>query len=86
MTTRICWSVAEVRGRIFTLLVSFLFLLLVGGLVFLSQLQPFGSPSQRQVLKIPVGSSFSDAFESFPITGFSQRFAKSAPASFLRDR
>ena len=49
------------RGRIFTLLASFLFLLLVGGLVFLSQLQPFGSPSQRQVLKIPVGSSFSDA-------------------------
>ena len=48
------------RRRIFALLVSFLLLLLVGSLTFLSELQPFGNPSQRQVLKIPVGSSFSD--------------------------
>ena len=48
------------RGRIFKLLVSLFFLVSMGGLAFFSQLQPFGNPSQRQVLKIPIGSSFSD--------------------------
>lgn len=49
------------RGQIFKLFTSLFFLVFIGGLAFLSQLQPFGNPSQRQVLRIPVGSSFSDA-------------------------
>jgi UPF0755 protein len=49
------------RALIFKLLVSLFILAFIGGLFFLSQLQPFGNSSQRQVLRIPVGSSFSDA-------------------------
>jgi len=48
------------RRRTVTLLVSFLLLNLLGGLAFLSQLQPVGNPSARQILEIPSGSSFAE--------------------------
>jgi len=48
------------RNRTFTFLGIFVLLALVGGLAFLSQLQPFGNPSQRQILEIPNGASFSE--------------------------
>ncbi len=43
-----------------TILASVVLLVVGGGLAVLSQLQPFGNPSQRQILEIPAGSSFSD--------------------------
>ncbi len=46
--------------RTFAILASIILLMLLGGLVFLSQLQPFGDPSQRQILEIQNGSSFTE--------------------------
>jgi peptidoglycan lytic transglycosylase G len=47
------------RRRALTFFCSFFLLALIGGLAFLSQLQPFGNPSQRQIFEIPQGASFS---------------------------
>lgn len=46
--------------RTLTIFISFILLVFLGGLGFLSQLQSFGSPSQRQVLEIRQGSSFTE--------------------------
>lgn len=46
--------------RTLTILMSFILLVFLGGLGFLSQLQPFGNPSERQVLEIRNGSSFAE--------------------------
>ena len=43
-----------------TILASVVLLVGGGGLAFLSQLQPFGNPSQRQIIEIPAGFSFTD--------------------------
>ncbi|MDT7041087.1 endolytic transglycosylase MltG [Candidatus Nitronereus thalassa] len=47
------------RIRTPTVVGSVVLLALVGGLAFLSQLQPVGNPSQRQILEIPQGASLS---------------------------
>lgn len=46
--------------RTLTIFTSILLLVFLGGLGFLSQLQPFGNPSQREVLEIRNGSSFTE--------------------------
>ncbi len=48
------------RRRTLTILPSLILLSIIGGLIFLSQLQPVGNPLQRQVLEISDGASFSE--------------------------
>lgn len=46
--------------RTLTIFSSVILLIFLGGLAFLSQLQPFGNPAHRQVIEIRKGSSFTE--------------------------